>query len=76
MRRKKINSKLYELGTNVGLNKSEVDNAKKTLKTIVSICIIAGIFGLIGYFSSRLDAVGLWYIGVSIKDFGILSNFF
>ena len=76
MRRKNINSKLYDLGRNVGLKKVEVDNAKKTLKTIVSICIIAGLFGLIGYFSSRLDAVGLWYIGVSIKDFGILSNFF
>jgi hypothetical protein len=26
--------------------------------------------------TSQLDAVGLYYTGVSIKDFGLLSRFF
>ena len=73
--RTEIRSKLYDLGQNIGLNQSEVDNAKKTAKTIIGLCIIAGIFALIGIFSSRLDAVGLWYSPVSIKDFNLLSNF-
>ena len=73
--RTEIRSKLYDLGHNIGLNHSEVDNAKKTAKTIIGICVIAGIFALIGIFTSRLDAVGLWYSGVSIKDFGMLNNF-
>jgi len=71
----KIKAKLYELGKTVGLETSEIDKAKRTTRTIVSICIVAGIFALIGIFTSRLDAVGLWYVGVSIKDFGLLSNF-
>ena len=71
----KIKTKLYELGNIVGLKESEVDNAKKTAKTVISICILAGVFALIGLFSSRLDSIGLWYVGVSIKDFGTLSNF-
>jgi len=72
----KINKKLYELGKTIGLEEIEINHAKRTAKTIVSVCIIAGIFGLIGFFSSRLDAVGLWYVGVSIKDFNLFSNFF
>lgn len=72
----KMRETLYELGKSVGLEESEIDQAKRTAKTIVSVCIIAGIFGLLGFFSSRLDAVGLWYTGISIRDFGMLGNFF
>lgn len=71
----KISSKIYSLGSNIGLELNEIDNAKKTARTAIAFCIIAGIFSLIGLFSSRLDAVGLWYVGTSIKDFGMLSNF-
>ena len=71
----KLKSKLYYLGENIGLGISEVDDAKKTAKTIIGFFIVAGIFSLIGMFSSRLESAGLWYTSVSIKDFGILSNF-
>lgn len=71
----KIEAKLHEFGKIIGLEESEIESAKRTGKTIMSMCIIAGIFALIGIFSSRLDAVGLWYVGVSIKDFSLLSNF-
>jgi hypothetical protein len=72
----KINAKLYELGTAIGLGESEIYRAKRTAKTIVSMGIMAVIFGLIGFLSSRLDAVGLWYVAVSAKDFSFLNNFF
>lgn len=78
MKRKsaKIRAKLYELGKTIGLEESEIDHAKRTAKTILSMCLIVGIFALIGIFSSRLEAVGLWYGGASIKDFQIDFNFF
>lgn len=71
----KIKTKLYDLGKTVGLESCEIDQAKKTAMTIVSTGFIAGFFAIIGI-SSRLEAVGLWYIAVSIKDFGLFSNFF
>ena len=71
----KIRSKIYNLGKNIGLEVNEIDKAKKTAKTVIAFCVIAGVFALMGLFSSRLEAVGLWYVGVSIKDFGMLSNF-
>ena len=73
---KKAKEKLYEFGNTIGLDASDVNNAKRTAKTIVSICIIAGIIALIGIFSKRLDAVGQWYGVASIKDFQFLGRFF
>jgi len=72
----KINAKLYELGTAIGLEESDIFRAKRTAKTIVSMGIIAVIFGLITLFSPRLDSVGLWDVPPSIKDFSFLNNFF
>lgn len=74
--RKETKERLYKLGKIVGLEASEIDSAKVTIKSKIFTLIIVGIFSLIGIFSSRLDAVGLWYIAVSIKDFGLLSSFF
>jgi len=85
--RKETKERLYKLGKIVGLEASEIDYAKVTIKnkifTLIMVgifkiftLIMVGIFSLIGLFSSRLDAVGLWYIAVSIKDFGLLSGFF
>ena len=73
---KKAKEKLYELGKTIGLDASDVKNAKRTAKTIISICMIAGIIALIGIFSKRLEAVGQWYGVVSIKDFQFLVRFF
>ena len=71
-----MKQKFYEFGNMIGLDANEVNNSKRTVKTILSMCIIAGIFGLIGFFSSRLEAVGQWYAGASIKDFFIFNRFF
>jgi len=72
----KIRAKLHGFGKTIGLEESEIDHAKRMTKTIVSMCLIAGIFTLVGIFSSRLEAVGLWYGGVSIKDFYMFGRFF
>ena len=72
----KMRQKLYEFGNLIGLDANEVNNSKRTVKSILSMCLIAGIFGLIGFLSSRLDAVGLWYGGASVKDFFIFNRFF
>jgi len=71
-----MKQKFYEIGNMICLDANEVNKSKRTAKTILSMCIIAGIFGLIGLLSSRLDAVGLWYGGVSIKDFFVFNRFF
>ena len=71
-----MEKKLDEFGNTIGLDASDVNNAKRTVKTIVSICIIAGIIALIGIFSKRFEAVGQWYGVVSIKDFQFLGRFF
>jgi len=71
-----IKEKLYKLGRTVGLEASEINYAKITIKSKIFTLTIAIIFSLIGLFSSRLETVGLWYTVVSIKDFGLLSSFF
>lgn len=73
---RKTREKLYEFGKTIGLDAVEIEHAKRTAKTIVGICIIAGIFTLIGIFSSRLEAIGQWYSSASIKDFHFLGRFF
>lgn len=72
-----VNVKLQELGTTLGLDQNDINKAKKTTRSILTMFIIAGILTLIGkIITSQLDAVGLYYVGVSIRDFGILTRFF
>jgi hypothetical protein len=73
---KKTKEKLYDFGNAIGLDASDINNAKKTAKTIVNICVILGIIALIGIFSKRLEAVGQWYGVVSIRDFQLFGRFF
>ena len=78
MKRKstKIRTKFHEFGKTIGLEESDIDHAKRTAKTLMSMCLIVGFFALIGIFSSRLEAVGAWYAGASIRDFQIDFGFF
>jgi hypothetical protein len=76
-RKKRLNTKLQQMGQMLGLEDNEIDNAKRTAKSMLSIAIAAAIVILIGKIATtQLDAVGLYYTGVSIKDFGLLSRFF
>jgi hypothetical protein len=75
--RKNINTKLQELGQTLNLNDSDITNAKRTARSMLGMAIAAAIIILIGKIAiTQLDAVGLYYTGVSIKDFGLLSRFF
>ena len=72
----KVRTQLYRLGKTVGQEKSEIDRAKKTVMSKVPLGVIAGVFAFIGFFSSRLESIGLWYVAASIRDFGLFNNFF
>ena len=72
----KVSEKLYNLGKIVGLEANEIDQAKITLRSKIPIIALIFVFAFIGFFSARLETIGLWYIGASVKDFGLLNNFF
>lgn len=76
MKQEKVRSQLYRLGKTVGLEKSEIDRAKITVMSKIPLSVLAFVFAFIGLFSSRLETIGLWYIGTSIRDFGLFNNFF
>jgi hypothetical protein len=77
MKRKKINNKLQQLGQTLGLNDNEISSAKRTATNMLTIAIAAAIVMLIGRIAlKQLDAIGMFYTGVSIKDFGLLSRLY
>lgn len=77
MKQKRINRKLQELGYSIGLNDSDINRAKNTFTSMLGIAIAAAVVIFIGRFTvTRLEALGLYYTAVSIKDFGLLNRFF
>jgi len=74
--KQEVRTQLYRLGKTVGLEKDEIDRAKKTVMSRIPLGVIVGVFAFIGFFSSRLEAIGLWYISASFRDFGLFNNFF
>ncbi|MBN1280571.1 MAG: hypothetical protein JXA00_02880 [Candidatus Thermoplasmatota archaeon] len=74
---KHLQTKLHDLGHTLGLNDTDIANAKQTACSMLSVALAATLVIIIGKFATtQLDAVGLYYTGVSIKDFGLLSRFF
>lgn len=72
-----INNKLKGLGQRLGMNEIETLKSKKTLKTVISACLVIGVIALAGLFVvSRLDPAGLYYMPPSIKDFNLLGRLF
>lgn len=70
--RKKINTKLQELGQTLGLEETDIMKAKRTTKNIVTMALFVGAFMLLGNLMMPGGPAGLYYTGVSIKDFKIL----
>ena len=65
------------MGQTLGLTDNDIANAKRTARSMLGITLAATVVIIIGkIITSQLDAVGLYYTGVSIKDFGLLSRFF
>lgn len=65
------------MGQTLGLTDNDITNAKRTARSMLGITLAAIVVIIIGkIITSQLDAVGLYYTGVSIKDFGLLSRFF
>ena len=75
-RKKKINTKLLEFGKILGLEENEVMRAKRTARNIATMIIVASIFILLGHRMMQSGPVGLYYTGVSIKDFQMLFGGF
>ena len=76
-RKKHLTTTLQHMGQTLGLSDRDIINAKRTARSMLSITIAAAVVIIIGKIvTSQLDAVGLYYTGVSIKDFGLLSRFF
>jgi hypothetical protein len=76
-RKKQFNTTLQQMGQTLGLTDNDIDRAKRTARSILGMTIAATLVLIIGKIAlSQLDTVGLYYIGVSIKDFSLLSRFF
>jgi len=76
MNQNKMKEKLKEFGKTIELDDSDIYHSKRMMKTLVCMGIIIATFTLIGLFSSRLEAIGQWYAGVSIRDFYMFRGFF
>lgn len=76
-RKKHLNATLQRMGQTLGLDDSDIASAKRTARSMLGIAIAAAVVILIGKIATtQLDAVGQYYTGVCIKDFGLLSRFF
>lgn len=71
-RKKKVNIKLIQLGENLGINQTEAVKAKRTIINIATLALFTGAILLLGQFIMTGGPAGLYYTGVSIKDFKIL----
>ena len=76
-RNQHLTTTLQHMGQTLGLTDRDITNAKRTARSMLGITIAAAVVIIIGKIvTSQLDAIGLYYTGVSIKDFGLLSRFF
>ncbi len=71
-RKKKIDAKLKTLGQTLGLSEIDAIKAKRTAKNVVALAIFAGMFAILGSVMMPGGPAGLYYTGVSIKDFRML----
>lgn len=71
-RKKKIDAKLKTLGQSLGLSEVDALKAKRTVKSIVALAIFAGVFAILGSIMMPGGPAGLYYTGVSVKDFRML----
>ena len=71
-----INPKMQEIGRLLQLDKTDVCRARKTVKNIVCMAFIGGIFMILGSLLMPGGPAGLYYTAVSIKDFQLLLSGF
>lgn len=65
------------MGQTLGLTDTDIANAKRTATSALGLAIAAAVVIIIGKIvTSQYDAIGQYYTGVSIKDFGLLGRFF
>ena len=72
----KINEKLKQLGKPLGLNETDTIQAKRTIKNIAFMAIVAGIFAIMGSVLMPGVLAGYYYGGGGIRDFHLLFRGF
>ena len=76
-KKKQLTTTLQKIGQKLEMTDQDVALATKTARSMIGMTIAAAIVLLIGkIITTQLDAIGLYYVGVSISDFGLLSRFF
>ncbi|MBN1859823.1 MAG: hypothetical protein JW840_00020 [Candidatus Thermoplasmatota archaeon] len=75
--KKQLTTTLQKMGQTLEMTDADIAQATKTARSMIGMAIAAAIMLFIGKIvSTQLDAIGLYYVGVSISDFGLLSRFF
>jgi len=75
--KKKISAKIQKLGKTLGLDDSDIARAKINIRSTFCVAVLSAAVILIGMFAiTQLNAVGLYYIGVSVRDFSLFGRFF
>jgi len=76
-KKKEINTKLQKLGKTLGLEDSDIIRAKINIRSALCVAVLSAAVLAIGMVTViQLDGIGLYYTGVSIRDFGLFSRFF
>ena len=75
-KKKDINPQFQKLGQMLGLSDHAVLKAKRTMKNVIAMALLAGLFMMLGRLLMPGGPVGLYYSGGSIKDFQILFGWF
>jgi len=66
---KKIDTRLKRLGQTLGRQDSDILNAKRTLRHGMTIVVVTGIIGILGFLTKQFDPIGQYYASVSTNDF-------
>ena len=76
-KKKQLTTMLQKMGQTLEITDQDIAQATRTARSMLGVTIAAAIVLFIGKIvTTQLDAIGLYYIGVSISDFGLLSRFF
>jgi len=70
--RRKLDAKLREFGHVLGLEETDVMLAKRTTKNVIAMALLTMAFVVFGQIMMPGGPSGLYYAGISAKDFQIL----
>jgi hypothetical protein len=69
---RELDTKLQEFGNTLGLKETDVIRAKRTAKNIIAMALLTAALAVFGQIMMPGGPSGLYYTGISAKDFQIL----